>query len=86
MPRLQNEGADALTNGDTRHFSKNLDVEVDLDKLKFGVLDRLFQVCEAYFLKVEAARSKEKVRKAQDPGGDAGKRRKGDALRDCDPW
>ena len=86
MPRLQNEDADALTNGDTRHFSENLEVKVDLDKLKFGVLDRLIQVGEAYFLEVEAARSNEKVRKAHDPGGDSRKRRKGDALRDRDPW
>ena len=86
VPRLQNEEADALTNGDTRHFSENLEVKVDLEKLKLGVLDRLLQVGEAYFLEVEAARSKEKIRKAQDPGGDSGKRRKGDALRDRDPW
>ena len=86
VPRLQNEETNALTNGDMRHFSENLEVKVDLDKLKFGVLERLLQVCEAYFLEVEAARSKEKVRKAQGLGGDSGKRLKGDALRDRDPW
>ena len=30
VPRLQNEEADALTNGDTRHFSEDLEVKVDL--------------------------------------------------------
>ena len=85
VPWLHNEEADALTNGDTRHFSENLEVKVDLEKMKFGVLDHLLQVGEAYFLEVEAACLKEKVRKAQDPGGDSGKRRKGDTLRDRDP-
>ena len=86
VPRLQNEEADALTNGDFRHFSSELEVKVDLESLKFGVLDRLLRVGEAYFLEVEAARSQEKIRKARDPGGDTGKRKKGDALRDRDPW
>jgi hypothetical protein len=86
VPRLQNEEADALTNGDFRHFSDELEVKVDFESLKFGVLDRLLRVGEAYFLEVEAARSQEKIRKARDPGGDSGKRKKGDALRDRDPW
>ena len=86
VPRLQNEEADALTNGETRHFSKSLEIKVDLDKLKFGLLERLLLVGEAYFFEVKAAPSKGKVRKAQDPGGPAGKRRKGNSLRDRDPW
>ena len=37
-------GNQTLTNGETRHFSKSLEIKVDLDKLKFGVLDRLLRV------------------------------------------
>ena len=39
IPRLQNEEADALTDGEFDHFDHKLRIPVELDKLKFLVMD-----------------------------------------------
>ena len=48
IPRRENEEADALTNEDFRHFDPALRIKVDLDKLKFTVMNELFAEGEAY--------------------------------------
>ena len=88
VPRLQNEEADSLTNSDYRHFSPENRIEVDLEKLEFGVLDRLLEVGEAFHAEREARRDAEKVVRDAGQGPGAGKRRRaaGTSLRERDPW
>ena len=92
LPRLQNEEADALTNLDFRHFDKNKRIHVDLQKLKFGVLNELFEAGETYMAELEEARSKaklanDKLKHEKAGGGNKKQRRKaGDSLRERDPW
>ena len=43
VPRLENEEADALTNWDFRHFDPARRLDVDLQKLEFGVLNELLR-------------------------------------------
>ena len=91
LPRLQNEEADALTNFDYRHFSKDKRIPVDLEKIGFNVLPMLFEAGEAYVKELEEARKSEKARSrlaVEEGKAQAGKKRRkvGDALRDRDPW
>jgi hypothetical protein len=91
LPRLQNEEADALTNFDYRHFSKDKRIPVDLEKIGFKVLPMLFEAGEAYVKELEEARKSEKARSrlaVEEGKAQAGKKRRkvGDALRDRDPW
>ena len=94
LPRLQNEEADALTNGDFRHFDPKRRIVVALDGLKFSVLDTLMSEGASYHDEMAAIRAKEKaVRVVRlDPGGPGDqprqrkRKRAGEALRDRDPW
>ena len=45
-PRLQNEEADVLTNGDFQHFDPALRIPVDLDQLDSRVLNELSEIGE----------------------------------------
>ena len=54
IPRLENEEADALTNWDFRHFDPARRLDVDLQKLEFGVLNELLDVGERYLGEVAA--------------------------------
>ena len=65
IPRLQNEEADALTNGDFRHFDKNRRIPVTLEGLNFRVLNSLFQEGDEYVAELEALKQAEKKAKAQ---------------------
>ena len=85
LPRLQNEEADALTNLDFRHFDPNKRIQVDLAKLKFGVLPALFEEGEDYVAKLDRLKLEAKGAKRPIEAG-AGKRLAGDKLRDRDPW
>jgi hypothetical protein len=84
VPRLENEEADALTNADFRHFSKEHRIEVDLDSLPFGVLPQLLETGETYLKELDTL----KAAKAITWNVAALKRRKikGEALRDTQPW
>ena len=84
VPRLENEEADALTNADFRHFSKEHRIEVDLDSLPFGVLPQLLETGETYLKELDTL----KAAKAVTWNVAALKRRKikGEALRDTQPW
>ena len=95
LPRLQNEEADALLNGDFRHFTPPKRVKVTLAGLSFGVLNELMAEEVTYHDEVTELRSKEKLAKetAQKLGSPAAapahsKRRKraGESLRYRDPW
>lgn len=79
VPRLQNEEADALTNGDFRHFAKERRVEVKVEELEFGVMDRLLQQGEDYQGHIHKMRREKRV--AHHDGGPKRAR-----LRDVDPW
>ena len=88
VPRLQNEEADALTNSDFRHFSPETRIEVDLEKLEFGVLDRLLEVGEAFHAEREERREAEKAARESGQRPSTGKRRRaaGTSLREREPW
>ena len=92
LPRLENEEADALTNLDFRHFDEARMVPVDLNDMKFGVLNDLFGAGDAYMTELEAARSKAKLQAEKDKAevgkGDGKKQRRkaSDTLRERDPW
>ena len=89
IPRLQNEEADALTNWDFRHFDMKRRIDVDLSALKFNIMDDLFEAGEAYLKELEVLRSKSKATTAPtsaDASGEKRRKKKGEALRDRDPW
>ena len=89
IPRLQNEEADALTNWDFRHFDMKRRIDVDLGALKFNIMDDLFDAGEAYLKDLEDLRSKSKAVAASastEASGEKRRKKKGDALRDRDPW
>ena len=86
IPRLQNEEADALTNGDYRHFDDKLRIPVDLEALPFKVLNDMFAVGEEYVQDLEAMNGKGTIKTWTSSGLAVGKTKKGQALRDRDPW
>ena len=90
IPRLQNEEADALTNWDFRHFNPTKRVEVDLQRLEFLVMTRLFANGDSYLaeseeLKANRAKLDEPLRKRPKTKAErdwgAGK-----SLREREPW
>ena len=85
IPRLQNEEADALTNSEFHHFDLAKRIEVDLSKLEFIVMDKLFAVGEEYVQELAALKEGEK-QKDKIAGTPAKKRRKVEPLRERDPW
>ena len=86
ISRLQNEEADALTNGDFHHFRDGNRIEVDLAKLEFIVMEALFAEGEAYL--AELAVLKEAGKRDVEATGQtpAKKRLKGKPLRERQPW
>ena len=88
IPRLQNEEADALTNWDFRHFDSERRIEVNLEDLRFNIMNDLFSAGDSYLMELEDLRAKGKVAAAAFSSEPGGKRRKkkGAALKDRDPW
>ena len=86
IPRLQNEEADALTNGDFRHFAADKRIDVDLSSLPFLLMNDLFEEGEAYLAELEALKVQDRERRVLAKESAAGKRKKGQTLRDKDPW
>ena len=85
VPRLENQEADDLTNLDFKSFDPRRRLQVDLDRLEFGVLDRLFAegdryVAELAELKAEAARTPARgiLRRK--------KKMQGETLKERDSW
>ena len=89
LPRLQNEEADALTNGDYRHFDRGKRIPVSLADLRFGVLDSPMEEGLAYLDEVSALRAKESEARAAAATAKQDKARKrkraGETLRDREP-
>ena len=71
---------------DFRHNRAESRIDVTLKDLRFGVLDRLLDSGESYFAEVEAAKLAYKEQRAQEPKGSARRKRKGEGLRETDPW
>ena len=88
LPRLQNEEADALTNGEFHHFDPDKRVTVDLEKLEFKVMNELFAEGESYVEELAKLKTEEKEKKrstgTSTPTGKA--RKKGPGLREREPW
>ena len=84
LPRLQNEEADALTNGDFRHFSPERRIGVNLDTLPFGVMPALFAQGEAYVAEIASMKAAAKCA----PAEHVAKRNRlaGGTLRERQPW
>ena len=68
VPCLQKEEADALTDGETRHFTAMLFIDVKIEEVKFGVLTEVLAAIELYFAELEAARAKAKSLRVQGLG------------------
>ena len=81
-PRLQNEEADALTNGDFSAFRAENRITMDPDKLPFKVLPDLVRVAGAIHEDICERRAGRRGA-AADGKNDKGKKRK---LRERDPW
>ena len=85
VPRLENQEADDLTNMEFKCFDPARRIDVDLDKLEFGVLRDLFEVGDAYIAELDALKAVAKSRVVEE-----GARRKrklaGESLRDHDPY
>ena len=81
VPRDQNEEADSLTNSDFRHFSPDKRINVELEKMPFGVLQELLARGENYLSELAALKLTEK-KMPEAPQ----KRLKGDTLRERQPW
>ena len=87
IPRLQNEEADALTNGEFGHFDPKLRIPVELDNLNFLVMNDLFEEGEAYVEELAVLKESEKEKKRKCGGlTTERKAKKGQALRDRQPW
>ena len=82
IPRDQNEEADALTNSDFRHFSLGRRVEVDIERLPFGILHGLLAKGEDYVAELAAA----KLAAKSEPLYQKKRRIKGETLKDTQPW
>ena len=71
IPRLQNEEADALTNGDFQHFDPKHRIPVSLDQLQFRVLNELFEEGETYIAELEYLKKAEKEKRLRKVTDDA---------------
>ena len=85
VPRLQNEEADALTNWEFRHFNPSNRIDVKLEELSFGVLDRLFEVGDEYIEMLNKLKQ-DSEREKKAPRYKIMKRRACDTLASRDPW
>ena len=85
---MQNEEADALTNGEFHHFDPSFRIPVDLDKLEFVVLNELFREGDSYVSELAELKAAEleKKRSATTSSSAASKKKKGGSLRERDPW
>ena len=72
LPRLQNQEADDLTNGEFRHFDARRRIPVDLDRLGFEVMPVLFPAGDEYLSELERYRAeaarKRAAEAARSPG------------------
>ena len=81
-PRLVNQEADALTNGDTRGFDPGRRMEPDMAKVRFLVLPEFMEAG----VDKERNIAKERRRAASKEKGPPRRKGKRVRLRDSDPW
>ena len=78
-PRLQNEEAYALTNGDFSVFSPGRRVDIDPARLQFLVMPELMEVAES--LHADIVNRRGTSRRTPAGGGSRSKK-----LKETDPW
>ena len=85
---MQNEEADALTNGEFHNFDPAFRLPVDLDKLEFVVLNDLSRDGDSYVTELAELKKaeQEKKRKETTSSTAGSKKKKGASLRERDPW
>jgi hypothetical protein len=84
LDALREGRADDWTNSESKSFDSSRRLDVDLDKLNFGVLPALF--AEGDRSVEELANLKLEARRMDSQKGLKKKRLAGDTLRDRDPW
>ena len=84
IPRLQNQEADALTNGDYTGFSPENQIQVDLEALPLQVVPELLPVAEAFYKDLDDKRAAAKV--AGGRGAGRASKPPREPLRFRDPW
>ena len=85
VPRLENQEADDLTNMEFKSFDPARRLDVDLDKLEFGVLRELFEVGNAYLVELDALKAANKLL-AEEKGTRRKRKLAGESLKDRDPY
>ena len=87
LPRLQNDKADQLTNMDFRHFGPKERIPVSLERRGFQVLPELFEAREKYLETLNRLKADSRESETSEGNDRAKKRlRRGDGLRETDPW
>ena len=87
IPRLQNEEADALTNGDFRHFDENLRIPVRLENFYFRVMNDFRAGGEAFQDELEEHKAAQQAAKEKNPQGLRERKVRSDqTLGKRDPW
>ena len=82
VPRNQNEEADALTNGRFGTFDLARRIKVEVEDLRFLVLDRMSAVADHLYAQVKEKRA-EKKEMPKEVAADRGRKR---PLKERDPW
>ena len=82
---MENQEADDLTNLEFKSFDESRRLNVELERLNFGVLTELFSVGDSYLEELENLKAQAKTREVT---AAAQKKRKkaGESLRERDPW
>ena len=84
---MQNEEADALTDGEYHHFDSKLRIGVGLDKFGFIVMNDLFAEGKSYVKELAELKNAEASKKQTSTGATAaGESKKGPSLREREPW
>ena len=84
LDALREGRADDWTNSEFKSFDPSRRLDVDLDKLSFGVLPALFAEGDRYVEELDKLKREAKWADAQ--RGFKKKRLAGDTLRERDPW
>ena len=87
IPRDQNEEADDLTNSEFRRFRLDRRIPVEVESMKWLVMDSLMRSAEDIYQVVKAARDlRGSAAVSSESGGRRGKRRPEERLRAREPW
>ena len=83
---MENQEADDLTSLEYKSFDNSKRLEVDLNKLKFGVLNDLFNAGDKYVEDLAALKEQAKREEASMRAPKKVKRLAGESVRDRDLW